>query len=655
MDAIIQGRVMVVIFSSHSNQSQQVIREVERAVSKGLAILPLRIEDVPLSKDMEYFISTRHWLDALTPPMEKHLNHLADTVNLLLSRTPPATKAESLAEDRKPSSGQPPPEPKKRLPAMRLAIVLALLVAVVVGGWTLLTSRHSKTEPLEVLPLAAPDEIIKLKVAADAVWERVKSLDRDQGFGARLDQAQQEQSLAVEYDSRRVYGQAAPAYRKFISTCQQLEQRQLLRQQVLAARQKAEQQRQLTESAFQTALRPASFEKGKREVEDADNASRNGQFETAKKLLADATELFATARAEADKINTMAEAQQAWSATLAAVDGDLLNKHVASQFQAAKSKAAEAQAKGSTALLTDATAALKAAVAEARTKENAAKALPVIARLETAVAGRDKFGAEDVLAELEQLIPSDPKMAGLRDKVAALPGPKKKLVVDLGGGVTMEFVLIRPGSFLMGSEKGNPNEKPTHKVTIAKPFYLGKYEVTQEQWQAVMGSNPSHFKGPKNPVEQVSWEDCQTFLQKLQEKAPSHTFRLPTEAEWEYACRAGSTTEFCYGDDWGGLGEYAWYGPNSGSTTHAVGEKKPNAWGLNDIHGNVCEWCQDWIGAYESGSVSDPVGPSSGSGRLLRGGALYNTPTGCRAAVRYYSDPSLRYDSFGLRVVVVAR
>ena len=173
--------------------------------------------------------------------------------------------------------------------------------------------------------------------------------------------------------------------------------------------------------------------------------------------------------------------------------------------------------------------------------------------------------------------------------------PPKELAVDLGGGVKLDLVLIPAGSFTMGDDN-----ETAHKVRITKPFYLGKYEVTQEQWKAVMGSNPSHFNGPKNPVEQVSWDDCQQFLVKLNTKSsgPGSKFVLPTEAQWEYACGAGSTSKFCFGDDEKQLGEYAWYDANSGDKTHPVGEKKPNAFGLHDMHGNVGEWCQDWYAAY---------------------------------------------------------
>ncbi len=177
-----------------------------------------------------------------------------------------------------------------------------------------------------------------------------------------------------------------------------------------------------------------------------------------------------------------------------------------------------------------------------------------------------------------------------------LPGgttknPPKELAVDLGGGVKLEMVLIPAGEFMMGSraaDKGTSNgEKPQHRVRITKPFYLGKYPVTQEQWQAVMGDNPSHFKVPKNPVEEVSWDDCLQFLRRVNEKVGGGKFRFPTEAQWEYACRAGSTTHYCFGDEDSGLSEYAWYAANSGGTPHPVGEKKPNAWGLYDMHGNI--------------------------------------------------------------------
>ncbi|MGD0900448.1 MAG: formylglycine-generating enzyme family protein, partial [Thermoguttaceae bacterium] len=223
-------------------------------------------------------------------------------------------------------------------------------------------------------------------------------------------------------------------------------------------------------------------------------------------------------------------------------------------------------------------------------------------------------------------------------------GLPKELAVDLGGGMKMDLVLIPAGSFIMGDQKGDADEKPLHKVTITKPFYLGKHLVTQEQWQAVMGDNPSWFKGPKDPVENVAWDDCQAFLGKLNARfrrphpnplpAGEGEFLLPTEAQWEYACRAGSTTKWCFGDDGRQFAANTWYGDNSGGKTHPVGERRPNAWGLYDVHGNVWEWCRDWYDEdyYGQSPGDDPSGPASGSYRASRGGSWANTAADCRSA-----------------------
>ena len=236
--------------------------------------------------------------------------------------------------------------------------------------------------------------------------------------------------------------------------------------------------------------------------------------------------------------------------------------------------------------------------------------------------------------------------------------------VDLGDGVVLELVLIPAGPFDMGSPDNEAGpwrgrEGPVHRVRITKPFYMGKYEVTQEVWEKVMGSNPSEFKGAKNPVENVSWEDCQDFLKKLNALAKAQgTFRLPTEAQWEYACRAGTKTRFCSGDADAGLADYAWYDANSGNTTHPVGTKKPNAWGLYDMHGNVQEWCADWYGKdyYGKSPRDDPTGPAVGNVRVLRGGVWNDSPGYCRSASCSYLAPTSRFDDYGLgfRVVAVA-
>ena len=220
--------------------------------------------------------------------------------------------------------------------------------------------------------------------------------------------------------------------------------------------------------------------------------------------------------------------------------------------------------------------------------------------------------------------------------------------------IGMEFKLIPAGTFTMGDASGDDDETP-HEVTLTKPFKMGIHEVTQAQYEQVMGVNPSEFKGANNPVENVSWDDAVEFCRRLSElpaeKAAGNVYRLPTEAEWEYACRAGTTTKYSFGDDESDFGEYGWYWENSGRTTHPVGSKLPNAWGLYDMHGNVWEWCQDWYGDYPSGSVTDPSGATSSSRRVSRGGGWYITADDCRSAVRGRSLPSLPFYRLGFRVV----
>jgi formylglycine-generating enzyme required for sulfatase activity len=230
------------------------------------------------------------------------------------------------------------------------------------------------------------------------------------------------------------------------------------------------------------------------------------------------------------------------------------------------------------------------------------------------------------------------------------------------------FAYVPAGTFTMGSPDGEQdrgsNEGPQTRVTLTKGFWMGRYEVTQAEYLAVMGSNPSYFTGALNrPVEQVTWYEATNYCARLtaQERSAGRlqagwAYRLPTEAEWEYAARAGTTTRFSYGDDPGytQLGNYAWYGANSGSQPHPVGQKQPNRWGLYDMSGNVWEWCSDWFGTYPGGSVSDPTGPGSGSYRVLRGGCWGDDGQFCRSALRYGVTPVLRSGIVGFRAVLAA-
>ena len=261
--------------------------------------------------------------------------------------------------------------------------------------------------------------------------------------------------------------------------------------------------------------------------------------------------------------------------------------------------------------------------------------------------------------------------------------------ITLPGGATMEMVWCPPGSFQMGSplsEENRDSDEMQHNVTLTQGFWMGKYEVTQRQWESVMGENPSYFKSPTRPVELVSWEDCQRFIQKINAEGRV-TVSLPTEAQWEYACRAGSTTSLPNGKTLRVLGanngpaldEIAWYGgnssvgfelpdgydvsdlkekqyPGSKAGTHPVGQKKPNDWGLYDMIGNVWEWCADWYGRdyYAEAPSNDPAGPASGATRVDRGGSWYFSAQFCRSANRSWSGPGNRGDDLGLRLVCSA-
>jgi formylglycine-generating enzyme required for sulfatase activity len=230
---------------------------------------------------------------------------------------------------------------------------------------------------------------------------------------------------------------------------------------------------------------------------------------------------------------------------------------------------------------------------------------------------------------------------------------KVELAKTFTNTIGMEFVLIPPGEFWMGSEERDA-EKPVHKVTIGYPFYMGKYQVTQGEWKAVMGGNPSHFKGDdRRPVETVSWDDCQEFIKRLNARNDGYVYRLPSEAEWEYACRAGTT-----GDYAGDLDAMAWYGGFwkgifGGGGTHPVGQRQPNAFGLYDMHGNVWEWCQDvWHENY-NGAPTDGRAWEQGSDneRVLRGGSWDSVANGCRSAFRNYFPPVNRDSLVGCRLV----
>ena len=217
-------------------------------------------------------------------------------------------------------------------------------------------------------------------------------------------------------------------------------------------------------------------------------------------------------------------------------------------------------------------------------------------------------------------------------------------------GVSFKMIAVKGGTFQMGSDDGFYDQLPVHQVTLSD-YYIGETEVTQELWNAVMGSNPSYFTGNmQRPVEQVSWDDCQTFIYKLNQLT-GETFRLPTEAQWEYAARGGNKSKGYIYSGSNEIDEVAWYWDNSYmAPTHPVKTKAPNELGIYDMSGNVWEWCSDWYGDYSSAAQTDPTGPATGSSRVCRGGGWLGIAAGCRVANRGYSAPTFSDFYLGLRL-----
>ena len=241
------------------------------------------------------------------------------------------------------------------------------------------------------------------------------------------------------------------------------------------------------------------------------------------------------------------------------------------------------------------------------------------------------------------------------------PKPRKPLPTDVPGqtftanGVSFKMILVEGGTFTMGatSEQGNNAyswEKPAHQVTLST-YYIGETEVTQALWEAVMGNNPSNFKGSDRPVEQVNSDDCKSFISKLN-SLTGQNFRLPTEAEWEFAARGGNKSLGYKYSGSNSLRNVAWYGSNSGGETHPVKTKSPNELGLYDMSGNVWEWCQDWYGSYSSSSQTNPTGASSSSDCVIRSGSWNRNDFDCRVSSRYANYPGERSNILGLRLAL---
>ena len=250
---------------------------------------------------------------------------------------------------------------------------------------------------------------------------------------------------------------------------------------------------------------------------------------------------------------------------------------------------------------------------------------------------------------------SSSNTSGYSSGSSSMASGSNTISIPVKDGICIEMVKVEAGTFMMGatSEMKDPydDEKPVHQVTLTNDYYMGKYEVTQALWQAVMGKNPSYFKGDNLPVNYVRWKDCQRFISKLNSMT-GRKFRLPTEAEWEYAARGGKKSRGYQYSGSSNISDVAWYDGNSGDKTHPVGTKQANELGIYDMTGNVLEWCQDWYGSYYSSSQTNPTGATSGSARVSRGGGWNCNASYCRLSVRFYYTPDFRLDILGLRLAL---
>lgn len=381
---------------------------------------------------------------------------------------------------------------------------------------------------------------------------------------------------------------------------------------------------------------------------------------------------FAKTQAEAALARRFEEARQSWVAALTTADDETLRGYASAPFTVAQERALAAEREASAGKMDRATALYGEAV-DAMRRARLAASDRLVTQCRNDIETGDRQAAQATLARLRGLLDSqDLRLGELGKAVRLLSAPLAMTPLDeqqaqqlqqslaeylsspvrVSSSMGIELVLIPAGEFLMGASQSDSaassSERPQHSVRISKPFYMGTHEVTVAQFRRFIKStgydagtkwqNASPAQTDEHPVVNVNWDDAVAFLAWVGVQ-DGRLYRLPTEAEWEYACRAGTQSRFGFGDDVRDLEHYAWYSTNASGTTQPVGQKKPNAWGLVDIHGNVWEWCDDWYGSYGSGRVTDPRGASFGSSRILRGGSYANTPAQCRSTARDGAPP----------------
>jgi len=701
IDAIEDARVMILVYSGNSNLSPQVVREVERAVSKGLIIVPFRIADVPMSKDMEYFLSASHWMDALTPPLEDHLARLAERVRLLLFTS---DKAKASAPR---THHEAAVRPRPLAALSWIGALLACIGVVLAIGAFLWVRQYQQAGNLGGREPVIADGITPTRIqtsrsnivaisttvitpAAVAISSAtVASIAAPTTVGTTSATA------TVSITSALVAATATPPGRPWTNSLGMIFMPVAGTQVQFSIWDTRVQDYQVFVTASRYAWdAPSSF------TQEPTHPAVNVSWSDAKAFCAWLTERerragtlnsgqeyrmptdqeWSTAVGLKDEIGATPQERRGRGETMFPWGRQWPPPHGVGNYAASLKldDFANTSPVGSFAANRFGLYDMGGNVwqwcedlytAQGRTHVirgsswSSERAGDTPKQLMSSARGwssncRDSLGFRCVLACADAslplpapappaVVPSQHQPAHVNPEAVTSPPPKvRESVVDyarrlalpatqvikLGNGVVLELTLIPTGSFVTG-QPGDLRE-----VAMGKPYYLGRYKVSQAQWQAVMRNNPSEFKGPNLPVESVNWQTCQEFLKKLQQKYPKWRFSLPTSAQWEYAARAGSTNRlYHFGDDAAELGDYAWYADNSGNTTHPLGEKKPNAWGLYDMHGNVWEWSAD-------------QSPTSDSHHLLKGGA-WNRPPG---ALKFSSTGNYRgrISNIGLRVMM---
>ena len=557
----------------------------------------------------------------------------------------------------------------------------------------------------------ALSDVVKAQSRAEQAWARVQGLDRSQGFGGELDEAEAAYRSAQTFFDLQAYADALKAYEDLQDTCFNLLVMELARARAREARSNAAVAAEGAMRAGADTLAEHLWQSAAATSEAGELAFTSGQFEQAEESWRNAAAEYDNAELHIEQAALAEEAKLAYDQMIGALSGPqlaALDHHGGQAWAEAQSSISSATADGDPGQIAmcyqDAAESLPAVVEaaiEAQFDEHlttsrslydsgqygeALAAIALALELKPQDASARALQVE-IVASIEPIVytdwPFDAAEATRRqEETAATLGVAVTQELDLGGGVMMKMVLLPAGEFMMGDtvsaeqRAGELNtqadrlldEHPMHNVRISRPFYMGIYEVTQEQYEAVMGNNPSQFTGPTLPVEQVSWDDAVAFCRQAS-TVTGRTFRLPTEAEWEYACRAGTSTAFCWGDDF--LQGICNIENDEGSDENSnvepfrrmglpvdqtvpVGSFAPNVWGLHDMHGNVWEWCHDWYGEdyYADSEAVDPQGPRGGEVHVLRGGSWINPPAWGRSAKR--NGYSLRSTYTGIRGFRVA-